>query len=219
MSCYEWESGSFKLSVVEYSKLKKSFMSGVKALYTSAYDDAIKLYNKILAEGKGKRLKGTDWFNFYQKFRTVIDTTSYFHVTKELDPFDLAMDSMFRKVDENGRRIFGKPLKPRRGDFAIKIKNVFQFEEASINFSDKERKVYWDVSENNHACDRAAEHPIGKLFFKCLGKVNWTRGTGGVIVGNDEYRQDDREAGGGSNYIKQTYGPIGKEKNRLAFSF
>lgn len=219
MSCYEWERGEFKLSVAEYSKFKKSFANGLKSLYESAYKDSITLYNKILAEAKGKRLKGTDWFYLYQKYRTVVVFESYCSTTKELDPFDLAMKSMFRKKDENGRRIFGKPLKPRKSDFAVKFNKRFEFEDACISFRDDGRIIYWEVSENNHACDRAAEHHIGKLFFKCISAVSWTRGTGGTIVGNDEYRRDDTYAGGGANYIKETYGPLGKEQSHRAFGF
>ena len=221
MSCYEWERGEFKLSVKEYAKFKKSFLNGIKTIYEEAYNDAITLYNRILKEAKGKR--NNDWFNLYQRLRNEIGSeyVGGFRCArnKDLDPFDLAMDSMFRKKDENGRRIFSKPLKPRKSDFKNTNKKGFNFEEASISFRDDGRIIYWDVQENNHACDRASEHPLGKLFFKCLGAVNWTRGTGGTIVGNDEYRREDTYAGGGGNYIKTAYGPLGKEQQKFAYSF
>ena len=39
-----------------------------------------------------------------------------------------------------------------------------------------------------------------------LGRLNWTRATGGVFSGNDEY---NRDSGSGGNYITAAYGPLG----------
>ena len=79
--------------------------------------------------------------------------------------------------------------------------------EASISF--EKNTVTWDVPENNHAVEDAEKHPLYSVFFDALGKVQWTRGSGGVITGNDEYNRDGREYGGGANYITHTFGPQG----------
>lgn len=80
--------------------------------------------------------------------------------------------------------------------------------EAYISF--KGNVVTWDVPEGNHAVEDAHDAPLGQAFFAALGKVKWTRTSGGHGTGNDEYRRDDKGYGGGSNYITFAYGPIGE---------
>lgn len=84
--------------------------------------------------------------------------------------------------------------------------------EATIDFHDDKHSLSWYVMENNHACDRAHEHPIAKVLFRMLNNVQWVRGSGGQIIGNDEYNQDNDSAGGGGNYIKQTFSSKPKKK-------
>jgi hypothetical protein len=223
MSCYEWEEGSVKLSVAEYSKFKKAFMSGMKDVYNKAYDNSVSIYESILSKAKGKR--NIDWHDLFNSCRyRNYEVGSYFRrtETKDLDPLELAFNSMFRKKSEGGYTENVRPMKPRKGDFksAVKGKNPrFGFDEFDISFDDKNRLASWSVEENNHACEHARDHIVGDLFFNVLGKVNWTRGTGGVIVGNNEYNQDDRSAFGGSNTINNSYGPIGKEERKRALNY
>jgi len=79
--------------------------------------------------------------------------------------------------------------------------------EGGISFDDKSRTVKWYVTENNHACESAHESFMGNAFFRALGQVVWTRGTGGEIVGNDEYNRESKASGDGGNFTKQTFGP------------
>lgn len=88
---------------------------------------------------------------------------------------------------------------------------------ATITFEG--RTVTWDVSENNHAVDTARGTTLANLFFTALGKITWTRGTGGVIVGNDQYNRDTDYAGGGGNYITDDYGPLGEAARAAASGF
>ncbi len=48
------------------------------------------------------------------------------------------------------------------------------------------------------------------MFFAALSKVRRTRGTGGVITGNDEANRESDHAGGGANYITDGFGPLGQ---------
>jgi len=66
--------------------------------------------------------------------------------------------------------------------------------------------VIWDVPENNHAPERAADSPLAEALFRYLDRVQWTSRSGGEIIGNDEYNRDSDYAGGGGNYIVRQYG-------------
>lgn len=66
--------------------------------------------------------------------------------------------------------------------------------------------VTWDVPENNHAPERAADNPLAEALFRYLDRVQWTSRSGGEIIGNDEYNRDCDYAGGGGNYIVRQYG-------------
>lgn len=71
------------------------------------------------------------------------------------------------------------------------------------------RTVLWEVQENNRAVEDARDTLAARALFGYLDGIRWTRSTGGYGVGNDEYHQDDREAGGGGNYVTFRYGPLG----------
>jgi hypothetical protein len=59
---------------------------------------------------------------------------------------------------------------------------------------------------------------MGKEFFSRLRRINWTRGSGGTIVGNDEYNSDSYDAGGGANYTKDRFGPGEKKSGSAGYS-
>ena len=84
---------------------------------------------------------------------------------------------------------------------------TFRCGEPLITFDRGKRSVRWEVPEGNHARDHGRNHPIAQALFKALDRVQWTRGTGGKIVGNDEYNRDSEYEGGGGNYVIDEYGP------------
>lgn len=77
------------------------------------------------------------------------------------------------------------------------------------------RTVTWLVPENNHAVEDAHDHPVAIAFFGKLSRVSWTRGSGGVIIGNSENNCCSDYAGGGANYISMAFGPAGEKERRF----
>lgn len=73
------------------------------------------------------------------------------------------------------------------------------------------RTLRYEAPEGNHAREHARSSALGVVLFEHLNAITWTRGTGGVFTGNDEYNQDSYAAGGGANYITDRFGPLGEK--------
>jgi hypothetical protein len=97
-------------------------------------------------------------------------------------------------------------------DFPTNRTTAFLAQGCSLTFDPAKRTATWEVSENNHACDSARGTHLARAFFGAIEKVRWTHRTGGVITGNDEYRRESGEAGGGANYVTAAYGYLGIEQ-------
>lgn len=220
MSCYEWEEGSFKLSCKEWPKFKKRFRDAWNASLEKAYDHACDLQKRALAAKKGKR--NVYWFDVLRDLK--VETSggwglSGYHGAYK-NTFDLDHHHLItRSMGYDGVSTWKtRPLKPKKKDFPKVTNKTMRFErgDACVLFHDKQRSVTWLVPENNHACDAARESILGRVFFGALEKVEWSRGTGGEIVGNDEYSTDDHSVGGGGNYSKGKWGPKEQKAQRAA---
>jgi hypothetical protein len=220
MSHYDWESGSFKLSCKEYGRFKKALRDQWNASLIAAHKKAVEIQQALSRAFKGKR--NVDWRKALEDHRIAGAYLPYSggyssHRITDLDHGQLIWKSL-RNVGDDGK--WKKPLQPKKKDFPLKTNKDHMFTashgECTVTLDDKARMVYWGVSENNRACDDAHASVLGRIFFELLNKVVWTRGTGGEIIGNDEYNRDaeDEYAGGGGSYVKRRFGPPVKEKRR-----
>lgn len=218
MSRYEWEHGTIILPSAAVAPLKKSLR-----------DTGNKLHNAVLAECRAWWAKNKT--QSLDRYRQRLEESSYNVVQAWQGGQRLRVprEQVALKYEESLRALQkiqfdsqfdGKPLRQVQvadlNRIAPRYTNrdtVFHCGEADIVFND--RNVIWTVSENNHAVDRAREHLLAKKFFQELKKVKWTRGSGGVIVGNDEYNEESLDIGGGGNYITATYGPKGSQTLRM----
>lgn len=221
MSRYDFESGTLKLSTAEFPKFKKALLEKISEARTSDYLKAQKLHETLTKKGKGKleswheafyetahnmQFHSVDWYQLYRQMAIDVVPNPAAETTKFVS-----------KTLERPRKTL---LKPKKMHFAPPKANELQFsvigedgsEDASIFLDPKARTVSWSVPSNNHAVERAHEAWLARVFFALLDKVIWTRGTGGEIVGNDEYNRDSREDGGGANYVTRRYGPDVKPK-------
>lgn len=71
-------------------------------------------------------------------------------------------------------------------------------------------RINWRA-DGNHGVEEAHEHPMGARLFAELEKVEWTPGTGGEFLGNDEYNEESGRdyAGRGGSYQTFAFGPLG----------
>lgn len=223
MSRYDWERGTIKLSVKEFTKFRQDLVAAYNTALAEDFDTLVNLGEKLKALGKGKRnfdfsaalsaeLAKTERIGWgtapVVKLRLIdIDDVSYRLLTKEKKVATL------KKKDFTGVTVGAKHTTfPPPGSIGRDC-------DGSITLDPTQKTVTWSVSENNHACERAAESFFGKFFYKAMGRVEWTRDTGGVISGNDEYNRECDGPGGAANYIKHAYGPRGTAEKEAQHGF
>ena len=123
--------------------------------------------------------------------------------------------SVLKRDDASGKVSL---VTPKKKDFPASSTKWpgCSFGDFSISVNNEAKTLGWNVSENNHAVEHAREHPMGRAFFKVLAGVKWTRGSGGVLSGNDELSRDNNhEEGGGANYVTARFGPLGEASDPL----
>lgn len=230
MSCYEWERGTIKLPSKAFPAFRKAINTAANTIATARYEDALRVFNALKDPATMRAAK--DAVRAANKTRAPKDRIKLNSVTTRVifDAINDGWDSasvygvlhrnrwQFRGVQttrmvgelgiferKDGKIKLVKPKKPKK--LPLNTTSYRVGSEADIVFDPKSKTVTWSVGENNHACDRAREHELGKAFFRELGRVEWTRGSGGKIVGNDEYNRDSRDEGGGGNILKDEFGP------------
>jgi hypothetical protein len=206
-----WERGELKMSVKEFGSFRRDMIAFHNDRSARMFSKAQHLYVNLKELGKGKR-----GFDYHTALENMLTNGSMRLSSYEIDGGDEITNALFpyEKINEHFTGRSKRPKAPKRSQFNPLKTNADRIpvgSEAGIGFDKKRRVVIWSVSENNHAVERAHDHGTGKEFFKRLSRVNWTLGTGGEIVGNDEYNQDTRESGGGANYVTNRYGVAEKQ--------
>jgi hypothetical protein len=229
MSYYNWERGVLKFSVAEFKTFRDRMAQAWNAQRANDYVTAVRLHSDFLAAGKGVRD-----FDYARALENLLDQRSRqmgrygwadvpIYDFKTFTKHDLLLMLVTeRSASEDGRVSYHygtsakKPYALRKKDFApippSKMDQMRAGHDGMLSFDPKERTVTWSVSENNKAVQDARESFVGMLFFKVLAQVNWTRGTGGLIVGNDECNRTTGwyYEGGGGNYRTGSFGPLGE---------
>jgi len=207
MSNYTWENGTIIIPTVAWAKFKKAFRDAFNQGRTKDFLLAGCLVENTKAANKGKR--GVNWSAALGSEANQYDASFDRFGSRRLRyPFATLGTWELSRILVSKE---GSLLQPKKKDFGVATNKTlrFQADEGSVVFDEQAHAVTWGVSENNHACETARDTFVGKTLFSLLAGVKWTRGSGGVIVGNDEYNQDDRHEGGGGNYATARFGPLG----------
>jgi len=208
MSCYEWERGTIRIPAGQWAGFRKNLLKLWNGKQDELLADAKRAHAKCKAAAKGKR--GT---KRQDALRDALLSYCGLRDRFESNERYAALRSLLLK-----REAWDGPVKlvaPKAKDLAkhaVSKSATCHMPDASVTFDNATKSVTWDVPENNHACERASEHWFARALFTALGRVKWTRGSGGEIVGNDEYNRDENryEAGGGGSYVKATYKALTK---------
>ena len=201
MSCYEWEEGTIVIPSKVWADTKKRIRESYNRWVETEFAAARAFYERF--KGKKQPKFGTPeadaWDEGKFRFRKL-----FYHATKKDDRgFVIPLES---------------PRAPRRADYPLANTRTTTFEvygeEFGFGFDNDKRAVGWSVPENNRACESARQHVLARDLFRILGSIEYTRGTGGKIVGNDEYNRENSHEGGGANYVKDEVGPDVRRPSR-----
>jgi len=213
LSCYEWEAGTIVIPAKVWVKFRKDVIKAWNDRQEWTYTKALELYERLIAAGKGKR--GYDyWEAFTRMASDCRELPDHEHYTIRY--------SLFNR-DGKSASPCKKPLKPQKKQWPklpVSKGCSISYEGCGIALNDAEHSVEWFVMENNHAREHAHEEWMTQQFFKLLGAVKFTRGTGGKILGNDEYNRDSGSEyeGGGGSYVTHEYGPHVKPVRQFDYS-
>jgi hypothetical protein len=207
MSRREWERGELKVSGKEFVSIRRDMVAFVNQRQVRLYEKAQTCYQWLKNAGKGKR-----GYDYQLALASFLSDDTYHEIFHVIFPYEKVLENGSGAAWKHSR----KPKAPKKKSFAPLKQNVERINvgrEASIGFDRKTRTIHWSTGENNHAVDSAREHAIGREFFKRLSRVVWTRGTGGEIIGNDEYNEESGHdhAGSGGSYVTARYGNAEKQ--------
>jgi hypothetical protein len=227
MSRTDWEHGDVKLSGKEFTAVRRDMVAFHNANQTRFFERSKTIYTRLKTAGKGKR--GYDFHMAFQLAMSgasdealrVNDAAAYnrqmsYREAADVEGYEEIQDALFPyESTEHFTGRSRKPKAPKKSAFKMLKQNAEGIpvgHEAGISFNRKTRTIHWSTGENNHAVERAHDHPTGREFFKRLSRVNWTRGTGGEFIGNDEYNEDaGRNYAGGGSYVTHRFGNAEKQ--------
>jgi hypothetical protein len=223
MSCYEWEEGTIKLPSKVWASFRTNLLKAWNAHYLSNLETAKKAHKELSDAIKGKRGKKREEA-LKAAVKKRFSRREYCRLHRRTVDRDVDTEIRRMVVEERGwgenATITLKAL-PKKKDLPLKATSKdaeMDFGDTYVKFVNKTKSVVWSVSENNRARERAHEHWFAKKLFAALDKVEWTRGSGGKIIGNDEYNRDaGREyEGGGGSYVTREYSQEKQKRDREA---
>jgi hypothetical protein len=206
MSCYEWSSGTIVLPSNQYASFRKQIENVERQRVQTIFDATQKFWSGL---GSVAKRSMETYFDRLQ------DDNNSGKFPEEYGP-DIYW-TLANKAKPKPRRVLKADLQ-----WPTNRTEYFADGEFSLTFDSSTRSVRYNVSENNHARDWAEKTPLHRAFVSAIASVRWTRSSGGVILGNDEYHREagyDNEGGGGS-YVVSAYGYVGAKEapqNTLPF--
>lgn len=223
MSRNEWERGTITIPAAEWAGFRKGLLTQWNAKQEELLADALRAHKAIEAAAKGKRGEGrqtamTDALHSFCGFRQT--QWGWESRSEEQQQRHEALSRLvFKRESWNGPVTLQTPKRSALDLKPLTKDADFSLSDAHIRLVNKDRTVTWSVGENNHACEHAREHWFAKVLFAALNRITWTRGSGGQIVGNDEYNRDSDYEGGGGNYVTAEYGPNVQKRRPVTRSF
>lgn len=207
-----WEEGRITLPSAEYAKVRQAVQVAMTAHKEKVFD-LTQVFWKGLT--RAQQTDPAQYLAAAHKFfdsRYVDDRGAGFTFSRRPAPDNSALQDAFSEIVDSRRMKAPSRVLQADMDFPTNRSTDFHVDDLEVSFDKKTGSVQWCVNENNDAVNDARNHPLGKAVFSALGQVRWTRGTGGIITGNDEYNGGDTDADRGENYVSVAFGPAGADE-------
>lgn len=217
MSREEWEHGVIKLPTAEFSRVRQAIADDDLKRQTEVFEHTQTFWKSLNRKQRTDRREYLDAAQEYavaeedrieKENRRIAQRTSWSRAPQFLPDNS---DAILRELQETLHRGNGKPRRVLKSDIEFPTNKTLTFgdDNADVVFNREESTVTWSVGGNNHAVDFARGGALAHKFFETMNTVKWTRGTGGIIHGNDEYNDGPHGEGRGSDYATSGFGPIG----------
>lgn len=220
MSCYEWEEGTISLPAAGFAAVRKALQVAECERYEQAFEQTQKLWKSLTAAQKRNRAA---YAAAKRDFLANLETRvfgSLIALTPQEQWLRNLTDDLLFKHDGTGWKSDGQPKRVQRQKVAFPTNRTLTFSNSAvtITFEKTDHTVLWSVDENNRAVDYAHKTMLAHDFWDAISTVRWTRNTGGVGVGNNEYNGDSGEVGAGGNYQTWAVGPLGEKASEFGFA-
>lgn len=221
MSCYDWERGTIKIPASAWAAFRKGLIQKWNEQLAKDFDLACKAHDAAKAAAKGKRGDNRTVAMLDAAARLCEgkwDAQWMCYEGRNRDLFDRILMLVFKREYQDRKTLYTL-IKPKKSDLKLLPLTkdaTFAFRDATITLNNETKSVTWDVSENNRAVEAARAHWMAQHLFFALDRIEWVTGTGGRIVGNNEYNRDSDSVGGGGNYLVQEYRKL-SPKEKKAF--
>lgn len=209
MSMYESEHGSYIIPSDQWAVFKAKLIGAYNRQQQTLLRRASALYEELKKRGEGKRK-----FDYREALFTIERAGSARHWSVRRSELEEAVadDDIGAAVLRGDKLV--RPM-PTKEPFKLATPRAasLPMPEATVAFDNATRTVRWGVMENNHAVDRAREHPFARDFFRALDAIVWKRGSGGFI----EYRNENMRYEGGfgdAPRISNALGPVGTNEEK-----
>lgn len=215
----EWEEGNFTLPKAEWVKFRKAMVEAYNAGVHQDFETTQRVYEAVKSAVKGKR--GVDLATVIRDVmaRTKPGHTRGFALAEPEFTYVVVNEYQAQRSLQKKDEVTGK-LKlqaPKKQLFELAKQTTMGFDTSDgsrISLAPDTQKVNWEVPESKGACECSRQSLMGSVLFKLLAGVNWTRGSGGWVSGNDEYHEDAgrHSTGAGGSYLKERFGPLGDQE-------
>lgn len=226
MSCYNWERGTIVIPASEWATFRTEMIRAWNNHLMEMFTLAEGIYDRVSSAVKGKRGENRDKLIKEAVARECGCSISggciiSFSNATYYDEWEIINPLLLKQVD--GKVTLTSPKKSSLNLLPLTKDATIHAPDFSVSFHNENRTVTWIVEEGNRAVEHAHKHWFAKKLFQKLDSMEWTRGSGGQIVGNDEYNRDSYDEGGGGNYVTHSFRALTKkekeEKSRSRYSY
>lgn len=217
MSNYDQEIGQWVLPSAEVARTKKVLRDAHNAVAEEAYAQAKRFWKEHGSQSIGTYRQRAEAFvgKLYPR-QTSWGMGGGRNAARQRTVAEAVENVLWAiawQADGGGKALHGATwgdMAQAGWDKATNRTTVFRHGEAVVKIDEDNRTLLWDSGDNNHAVDHAHARHLHQTLFAHLGRIKWTRGTGGTVRYSSEYDTDSHGLNSGSQ-LTQWHGPRGAE--------